>query len=112
MLPEQWDIAHREHRRDRPRFDGDHITRVARGAVGDAGGEAELVHTALRNRGHLARDRVIEAEDSVIEREAHQAPLGLGIRREIPVTVEVIRRDVEHAGDRAARLEHRFDLER
>ncbi len=49
------------------------------------------MHAALRDRRHLARDRVIEAEDRVIEREAHQAPLGLGIRREIAVAVEVIR---------------------
>ena len=111
MLAEQRDVGHREHRRGGPRLNGDHVICDACGAVADARGEAELVHAALGDGGHLARDRVIEAEDRVIEREAHQTPLGLGIRREIPVPVQVIRRDVEDAGDRAARLEDRLDLE-
>ena len=113
MLAKERDVAHRQHRCHRPSFDHHDVVFSPRRAVGDALIEAEVVHAALGHASrHLPGHRVVETEDRVIERVAHETPLGRGVRREIPMAVEVIRRDVEHARDRAAWLAHRFDLER
>ena len=112
VLAKERDVSHRQHRCYRPRVDEHDVVSAPRRAVGDALIEAEVVYAAVSRGRHPSGHRVIETEDSVIEREAHQTPLGLGVCSEISVAVEVIRRDVEHASDRTAWLGHRFDLER
>ncbi len=101
-----------QHRRRHAALDGDNVSPdgVAPSVI-----PGWRPNSCTRQLATLAISRVTGSSNpsySVIEREANEAALRLRVGVEVAMAIEVIGGHVEHAGDRAPWLAHRFDLER